>query len=114
MSSKLKVHKSSGNVFADLGFEDAQLRLAKAEFARRIASTIRSRGLNQVDAAALLGIDQPNVSRLLNGRLEGFSLDRLFGFLLTLGIGIQIGLREPAAKARSASQLSKLVKVVSL
>ena len=73
---------SSGNVFADLGVPNPEEALAKAELAHKIIVLIRERGLTQVQAAKLLGIDQPKVSALIRGRLTGFSLERLMRFLL--------------------------------
>lgn len=95
MSEKIPVHASSGNVFADLGIEDADDYLAKSELAARILSIIRSRGLSQSAAGKLLGLRQPKVSALLNGRLDGFSTDRLFSFLNKLGCDIQIKVSKP-------------------
>ncbi|MBA3413846.1 MAG: XRE family transcriptional regulator, partial [Chloroflexia bacterium] len=69
--------QSSGNVFADLGLDDADELLPKSELAWRIAERIQARGLTQKQTAAELGIDQPRVSDLLNGRLRRFSLARL-------------------------------------
>ena len=65
---------SSGNVFADIGVKDAADALAKAELARKIASIIKHRHLIQADAAKVLGIDQPNISRLLRGQLKDYSI----------------------------------------
>ena len=79
--------KSSGNVFADLGLPNAEDRLAKAELARKINEIIGKRRLTQVEAAELLGVDQPKISALARGRLEGFSLERLMRFLNVLGPG---------------------------
>ena len=76
MSDALKVEEGSGNVFADIGLPDAEERLAKAALALRIAEAIHARRLTQVGASALLGIDQPKVSRLLRGQLSGFSAER--------------------------------------
>jgi predicted XRE-type DNA-binding protein len=64
-------------VFADLGLAHPEDRLAKAELARRISEIIAERRLTQLEAAALLGIDQPKISALVRGRLGGFSLERL-------------------------------------
>ncbi len=88
--------ESSGNVFADLGLPDAEDALAKAELARLIGVLIAKRHLTQVQAARLLGIDQPKVSALLRGRLTGFSMDRLLRFLLALDRDVEIVIR-PAA-----------------
>lgn len=84
---------SSGNVFADLGLPDPEGLLAKAELVRQIDAIIHERGLSQTQAAAILGIDQPKVSALLNGRLSGFSMDRLVRFLLALDRDVQISVR---------------------
>lgn len=98
MSEKIKVTESSGNVFADLGLDNAQERLAKAELATVIAYVIESRRLTQVEAARIMGIDQPKVSNLIRGRLSGFSTDRLLGFLIRLERDITITVSEPEKK----------------
>jgi predicted XRE-type DNA-binding protein len=98
----LKVHDSSGNVFADMGARDAEERLAKAELARVIRKAIEERDLTQAEAANLLGINQPDVSDLTRGKLARFSMERLERFLnaLDLEIRIQIGPR-PRGKKRA-------------
>ena len=83
----------SGNVFKDLGFEKPEEELAKAELALRINKIIESRSLTQKQAAEILGVDQPKVSALKNGRLGGFSISRLFSFLLALDRDIDIVIR---------------------
>ena len=88
-----QIEASSGNVFADLEVPDAGEALAKAELARRICVILTSRKLTQARAAAVLGIDQPKVSALMRGRLEGFSTDRLFRFLNALGQDVEIVIR---------------------
>lgn len=85
-----EVVTSSGNVFTDLGFSNANEMLAKAELARQIASIIAHRHLTQVDAARLLGTTQPKVSDLLRGKLAGFSLERLIRFLNALDRDVRI------------------------
>ena len=98
-----EIEASSGSVFADLDVPDADEALAKAELARRICEILAERKLTQARAAALLGVDQPKVSALFRGRLEGFSTDRLFRFLNALGQDVEIVVRprrrgnEPAA-----------------
>jgi predicted XRE-type DNA-binding protein len=77
-------------VFADLGFSNPELALAKAELVQRIRELIEERGLTQVRAAKLLGLDQPKVSTLVRGRVEGYSIDRLFRFLTALGQRVEI------------------------
>jgi predicted XRE-type DNA-binding protein len=100
MSKDTDITKSTGNVFADLGLPDAEEALAKAEIASQICDIIVRRRLTQGKAAALLGIDQPKVSALMRGRLEGFSSERLFRFLNALGrdVEIVIKLKPPGTK----------------
>ena len=95
--------KSSGNVFADLGLPNAEDRLAKAELARKISEIIGGRRLTQVEAAELLGIDQPKISALARGRLEGFSLERLMRFLNVLGRDVEIVVKAKTRGRRRAS-----------
>jgi predicted XRE-type DNA-binding protein len=85
--------ESSGNVFADLGLADAEERLAKAELAQKIGGILRARRLTQVQAAEILGIDQPKVSALICGQLSRFSIEKLMRFLLLLGKDVSITLK---------------------
>jgi predicted XRE-type DNA-binding protein len=85
-----KFERSSGNVFADLGFEDSDERLLKAELAAKIAQLIAKKGWTQAQTAARTALDQPKVSRLLRGQLSGFSADRLFAVLNRLGHSVEV------------------------
>jgi len=91
---------SSGNVFADLGFANADEMLAKAELAIKIGDIVRERRLTQVQTAEILGVDQPKVSALIRGRLSGFSIERLLRFLLRLGTDVSITIK-PRARRRA-------------
>lgn len=84
-------------MFADLGIPNPDLALAKAELVRRIRDLIAERRLTQANAAELLGLDQPKVSALIRGRVEGYTIDRLFRFLTALGQRVEITIR-PNAK----------------
>ncbi len=99
MSKKTPIHPSSGNVFADLKLPDADEYMAKSELAVRIFKIIKSRRLTQAAAGKVLGINQPKVSALLNGRLDGFSTDRLFRFLNMLGCDVRITVSRPHPRA---------------
>jgi predicted XRE-type DNA-binding protein len=90
MSEEIKVQSSSGNVFADLGLANSDELLIKAELVRQISNLIDAKSLTQTEAAKILGIDQPKVSALLNGKLSGFSTERLFRFLNALGSDVEI------------------------
>jgi len=86
----IPVTPGTGNVFADLGFAEPEEELTKAQLASHIRQVIQRRRLTQVAAAALMGIDQPKVSALLNGRLANFSTDRLMRLLTALGQDVEI------------------------
>jgi predicted XRE-type DNA-binding protein len=101
MSDELEYEVGSGNVFADLGREDADEMLARAELLRQINSIIAHRHLTQVQAAELLGTNQPTVSDLKRGRLSKFSLERLIGFLNALDRDVEIVVKR---KPRSRKQ----------
>ena len=90
MSTKIKFTKSNGNVYADMGFKDAKECLVKADLAIKINKIIKQRKLKQKDAANLLGINQPKISAITNGRLKGFSIERLIEFLNKLDQDVKI------------------------
>jgi len=95
---------SSGNVFADLNLPRADDLLAKAELAAKIIGEIQRRRMTQTQAAAILGIDQPKISALKQGKLSGFSIERLMRLLLLLGRDIEITVKG-RAKSRSVARL---------
>lgn len=101
MIQEIKVQTSSGNVFADLGLENSDELLVKAELARKISSIIIKQHITQAEAAEILGVDQPKISALINGKLSGFSTVRLFRFLNALGRDVEIVVK---AKPKSRSQ----------
>jgi predicted XRE-type DNA-binding protein len=80
----------SGNVFADLGWPNAEEHLIKAQLVLKIDSLMKERRLRQVDAAELFGIKQPDVSKLLRGDFDQFSVERLLRFLVALGQNVEI------------------------
>ena len=100
MSEADRVTRGSGNVFADLGFADAEERLLKSELALRIERTVKRRRLTEAAAAGLLGIDQSDVARLLAGKLTGFSVEQLLHFLAALGHDIEIVVRARGRQPR--------------
>jgi predicted XRE-type DNA-binding protein len=98
-AKKDRVVVGSGNVFADLGFPDAEDLQLKAELTRQIGKRIKALGLTQVQAAKRLGLEQPDVSRLVNGRPSGFSAERLLLILNSLEVDVEIILR-PQRKSK--------------
>ena len=87
------VIRSSGNVFADLDFDNPQEELAKADLVISIGKIIRARRLTQKQVAEEIGIDQPQISRLLRGHTEGYSTGRLLRILNLLGQDVEIRVR---------------------
>ena len=85
-----KVTRSSGNVFKDIELPDADEHAIKADIVIRIAKLIEMKGLSQSKAAALTGIAQPDLSKLLRGHFAGFSMDRLIQAILALGSDVEI------------------------
>ena len=84
------VIEGSGNVFADLGLPNADQEQTKARLTLEIARIIKDRGLTQVEAAKVLGIQQPHVSALIRNRAGSFSVGRLVEFLTALGRNVEI------------------------
>jgi len=103
---KIDYEVGSGNVYADLGFADSAEMLAKARIVSEIARIIQERKLTQTKAAELLGIDQPKVSALLRGHFQGYSQERLIGFLTKLGMDVEIVVRPKARKKQTAGLVS--------
>ena len=91
---------SSGNVFADLGFEYPEEELAKAQLVFQIVELVRARGLTQTASARLLALPQPKVSLLLRGQMAGFSTDRLIRLLNRLDQDVEIVVRAKASARR--------------
>jgi predicted XRE-type DNA-binding protein len=99
MTRKTVIRESSGNVFADLAIAQPELYLAKARLAAKILDVVKKRKMTQAVTGKVLGITQPKVSALLNGRLDGFSTDRLFRFLNSLGCDVRITVSPPHPKS---------------
>jgi len=94
MKKKLPDHKAScGNVFADAGMENANEHLLKARLVSRIQDQIDIRKINQTKASHLMGLAQPDLSNILNGRFRGFSVERLMRCLSSLDCEIEIVIR---------------------
>jgi len=92
-NAKIRVKEGSGNIFADLGFANAEREELKARLTLQIYRLIKQRGLTQARAGEILGIKQPHVSSLMRGRSGAFSVERLMNFLVALGQDVQITVR---------------------
>ncbi|MGB5079903.1 MAG: helix-turn-helix transcriptional regulator [Burkholderiales bacterium] len=87
----VEIHEGSGNVYADLGYPDAEEMLTKARLVRKISEIVRSKGLTQVQTAKVLGLTQPKVSALFRGRFRGISERKLIDCLTSLGRDVDPG-----------------------
>ena len=99
-TDKDEIERGSGNVFAHLGLPDAEAYLLKAQLVTRIDEIIRRRDLKQVEAAKLLGLSQPDVSRLLRGDFREYSMERLLRLLTALGRDVNTSFASPVRNDR--------------
>jgi predicted XRE-type DNA-binding protein len=100
MTDDISVTVGSGNVFADLGFDNPEEELLKAKLVREIRTIIKRRRLTQEKAAALMGLKQPDVSAISNGRTGKFTLDRLVRCLSKLDYEVDVVVRHKPRAAR--------------
>jgi predicted XRE-type DNA-binding protein len=88
------VIRGSGNMFADLGYADAEERQTKLRLAYAINEIVAAKRLSQGEAAARFGVGQPKVSALANYKLDGFSVERLMIFLTALDRDVEITIKK--------------------
>jgi predicted XRE-type DNA-binding protein len=96
------ITRGSGNVFADLGYPDAEERQTKLRLAHAINTVIARRRLTQGAAAERLGVNQPKVSALANYKLGGFSVERLMTFLTALDQDVEIVIKTKPRSRKGA------------
>ena len=92
-SNRIDYETGSGNVFADLGLEDAEELLTRARIGFHVYTLLKRRKLKQREMATLLGIAQPDVSHLMNGHFSRFTADKLLDFLRRLDQKVIIQIR---------------------
>jgi predicted XRE-type DNA-binding protein len=102
MTEDITAELSSGNVFADLGFDNPEEELLKAKLAREIRAIIKRRRLTQAKSAELLGMKQPDVSAIATGRTGKFSIDRLVRCLDRLDYKVDVVVRHKPRRSTRA------------
>jgi predicted XRE-type DNA-binding protein len=97
----LRVRHSTGNVFADLGFdaEEAENLKVRADLMIELSKLIEAQELTQAAAAKLLGVTQPRVSDLLRGKIDRFSVDGLIEMLGRAGASVSLVVTRPSQVA---------------
>lgn len=100
MKGKTEFETGSGNVFADIGLPNAEEHLVKASLVSRIDEIIRARKLTQVSTGRLLGVGQPDLSKILRGHFQDVSVARLLRFLTSLDQDVDIVLKPKRKSAK--------------
>jgi predicted XRE-type DNA-binding protein len=90
MARKVKVEVRSGNIFADLGLPDAEIHFLRAQIVSEIYRLTNERKLTQTQAGRLMGVSQPEVSRMFKGNFREYSIERLMGFLTSFDRDVEI------------------------
>lgn len=103
MSRKAKIEKGGANIFADLGLPDAGTHFLKAQIVSEIYRLTQARKLTQAQAGKLMGISQPEVSRLFKGNFREYAVDRLMGFLTGFDRDVEIVVRRAKKTGRGGS-----------
>ena len=90
--SPMKMEKSLGNIFADLGFDAAEAANLQVRARRmsRLIDFIEEKGFTQQEAANFFGVKQPRISNLMRGKINEFSIDALVNLLAIAGLHISI------------------------
>jgi predicted XRE-type DNA-binding protein len=101
--SRKRYEIGSGNVFKDLGIPNAEEHLVKAQLVFKIDRIMKNRDLKQSEAAKLLGIKQPDVSKMLRGEFRQFSVERLLRFLVALDQDVEIVVRPHRGRSEAAA-----------
>ena len=100
MSKDVVFREGAENVFADIGVRDPEGSIVRAKLAKQIAELIHKKGLRQNQIADILGVDQSKVSKLVRGRISGFTSDRLLRFLNALGYDVRIEVKKTRIEPR--------------
>jgi predicted XRE-type DNA-binding protein len=93
------VHESAENIFAELGLPDADTHFLKAQIVAELYRITSELKLTQTKAGEIMGITQPEVSRLFRGTFREYSVERLIGFLTAFNNDVEIVVRPREAKA---------------
>ena len=82
--------ESTGNLWLDAGYPDAEERQAKTELGWAIRHRIKELGLTQAEAAKKLGITPSRMSEIVNMHVQSYTIDRLAEILMRLGASMRL------------------------
>jgi len=102
----IEFEESTGNVYADLGREDAAEMLVKARLASKIGEIIKARRWTQQEASNVLGLPQPKLSNMLRGQFRGISEAKMLNCLTRLGRDVQIVVGPAVRRSAPAARLA--------
>lgn len=108
MTEQTVFEESSGNVFADLGLEDAEELFTRGKIGIQVLRLLKKRKLKQREISNLLGIRQPEVSYLMRGEFQRFSEGKLLTFLKRLDTEVTLHLRHRNAGTEAAETVISL------
>lgn len=103
---KSEVHVSATNIFEELGLPDAETHFLKAQIVAELYRIAKEQNLTQAKAGALMGISQPEVSRMFKGHFREYSVERLMGFLTAFNRDVEITVRPHAKSGESAGRIT--------
>ncbi|MGA7074394.1 helix-turn-helix domain-containing protein [Bradyrhizobium sp.] len=113
MAKRSKITSGSGNIFADLGFENPQEHHVKAHLVMLLSKMIEAQSLTQGQAASKMGLRQPDVSKLLRGGFDGFSLERLLNFVRALGADVEIKIKTSKSRQSGRSNQEGRIRLTA-
>jgi predicted XRE-type DNA-binding protein len=103
--ARIEIHETKSNIFADLGLPDADTHFLKAQIVAELYRLVTARKLTQSKAGSVMGISQPEVSRLFKGHFREYSVERLMAFLTQFDQDIEIVVK-PRRKTGTRGQIT--------
>ena len=104
MSKKIEFEESSGNVFDDLGLDDAKELKARGLIGMHLVQLLKAKDMKQKDIAEMLNLKPAEVSHLFNGHFSRFSTDKLLSLLAAMEHKVTIKI-SPRKKGESFQEV---------
>ena len=92
-AENLEIMRGTGNVFRDLGHDNADIEQFKAILATEIVKTLDRDQLSVRAAHSRTGIAAADFSRIRNANLGRFTVDRLMSIINRLGSRVEVKIR---------------------